>query len=281
MLDAVFIDPPYGEHMGYRGDNGLDEAEELLLKFLRGVHAKMKQNSYIAIFWTMRGLDICMDALRACGFTYRRTLSMYIPKGGARPHLGWLPRTQAIIIGQKYLCKPEIQFHKDLAEYLLAAINRSGITKATLAKRLNCDSRLVMKWTRPGDPAWCLPTPRFYRQLKEILGLDSSYDDLLFRIPVHDVDREFKYKHDTYVVDAKMVKVDHPSQKPLEVVQHIVQCIAPIDGLVFDGFSGSGTTALACRDTKRNFIATEISQTYCDLGNSRLLASCPVDKPCV
>jgi DNA modification methylase len=128
-----------------------------------------------------------------------------------------------------------------------------------------------MKWTRPGDPAWCLPTPRFYKPLKDLLKLDETYDILLTRESATGHSHpDMIYQHDCYVVDNANEKMLHPSQKPLSVVKHIVQCVTPESGLVFDGFSGSGTTAVAARETGRNFMGCEISEEFCKVANSRL-----------
>lgn len=264
ILDAVVSDPPYGEGMEYEGDENINEADNLLSCYLKKIEPKLKRNSHIAIFWTMRNLDVCIDTLRSSGFTYRRTLTMYIPKGNARPYLGWLPRSQAIVIGQKYLPKKPIDFHYDMANYLNNALAYANISRGELAKRLNCDSRLIMKWTRIGDPAWCLPTPRFYKPLKEILKLDNQFDILLEREPGNCFNKrdDLEYKHDTYIIDDKNTEMLHPSQKPLSVIKHIINCVCPINGIVFDGFSGSGTTPMACKETGRNFIAAEISEEY-------------------
>jgi DNA modification methylase len=271
-LDAIVIDPPYGESMGYDGDGCISEADALLTGFLRAASSKLKKNRHIAVFWTMRNLDVCIDAIRSCGFTYRRTLSMYIPKGGARPYLGWLPRTQAIVIAQKYLASQPSEFHFQMAAYLAAAVERVGISKGDIAKQLNCNSRLVMKWTRQGDPAWCLPTPRFYGPLKKMLNLDSQFDVLLDREPAyaHSL-RDFDYKHDTYVVDvSKEGKMIHPSQKPLSVVKHIVSCLTQEGEVVFDGFMGSGTTGVACLESKRDFVGVDISPDFYNISKNRI-----------
>jgi len=270
FLDGIIIDPPFGESMGYEGDGSITEAEQLLGSFLKTVEPKTKRNAHVAIFWTMRNLDVCIDTLRNSGFMYRRTLSMYIPRGNARPYLGWLPRTQAIVIGQKYLPKTPSEFHNDMAEYLAKAVEKSGLSKTQISNQLGCNSRLVMKWTRVGDPAWCLPTPRFYKPLKQILNLDETFDILLTREPARGFRDDFEYKHDTYIVDDKNEEMLHPSQKPLKVIEHLVSCLAPVDGIILDGFAGSGSTALACKNMKRKFIAMEISEEYCKVARTRL-----------
>jgi DNA modification methylase len=40
--------------------------------------------------------------------------------------------------------------------------------------------------------------------------------------------------------------------------------------LVLDPFMGSGTTAVACKMLKRNFIGFEINPLYCEIANQRL-----------
>jgi site-specific DNA-methyltransferase (adenine-specific) len=40
--------------------------------------------------------------------------------------------------------------------------------------------------------------------------------------------------------------------------------------LVFDGFMGSYTTAIACYKEKRNFIGTELDEKWCKLGQKKL-----------
>lgn len=177
-LDAVLIDPPYGEGFEYAGDEDINSAEKLLKGFLQVVQPKLKQNAHVAIFWTMRNLDVCIETLKET-LTYRRVLSMYLPRGSARPYLGWLPRTQAIVIGQRYVPGQPSDFHWELSEYLKRRMEEKGYTRSQLAKILGCDSRLVMKWTRPGDWAWCLPTVRFYKPLKELLDLDEKYGSRL------------------------------------------------------------------------------------------------------
>ena len=274
-LDAICIDPPWGESQEYEGDSNITDARHGLRRFLEAVEPKLKRNAYLAVFFTMRNVDICIEEVKRL-FTFRRVLTMYLPSGGCRPFLGWLPRTEAIVIGQKYLPKQPSEFHYDMAVYLNHALGVSGLSRNEVARKLGCDSRLVMKWTRVGDPAWCLPTPRFYKPLKELLKLDEQFDILLDREPVGGGNQrnDFEYKHDCYIVDNKNEKMIHPAQKPLSVCEHIITCICPLGGIVLDGFCGSGTTAMAARNTGRNFICCDISEEYCEIARRRLKADC-------
>ena len=272
-VDSVVTDPPYGEQMGFGGDNSLREAEVLLSEFLNLVHPKLKPNAHLAIFFTMRNVDVVIESVKRAGYTFRRVIPMYIPRGGARPYLGWLPRTQAVVLAQKYLPSQPSDFHSHLSRYIAAAIERKGMTRSEVARRLGCDSRLVMKWSREGDPAWCLPTQRFYGPLKELLDLGDEFDALFTReAPTRVVRTDFEYKHDCYVVNEKRFGAasPHPSEKPLSVVEHIVTCVTPIGGTVLDAFSGSGTTALAATRRGRFYIGVELNPEYAEMSRRRI-----------
>jgi len=63
---------------------------------------------------------------------------------------------------------------------------------------------------------------------------------------------------------------DHPTQKPLDLMRYLVRTYSNEKDLVFDGYSGSGTTAAACIKEKRRFIGSELSKEYFDKSVERL-----------
>lgn len=63
---------------------------------------------------------------------------------------------------------------------------------------------------------------------------------------------------------------DHPTQKPMELIERMVKASCPVGGVVLDPFAGSGTTVDVCRKTSRRSIAFEINQTYCDVIEDRM-----------
>ena len=62
----------------------------------------------------------------------------------------------------------------------------------------------------------------------------------------------------------------HPTVKPQFVLQRMINAYTPENGLVLDCFSGSGSTALACMKTDKNFIGSEISKEYYEKSIQRL-----------
>lgn len=55
----------------------------------------------------------------------------------------------------------------------------------------------------------------------------------------------------------------HPTIKPLTLIRRLVLNSTEINGVVYDGFVGSGTTLLVCEQTKRRCFAVEIDLEYC------------------
>jgi site-specific DNA-methyltransferase (adenine-specific) len=65
-------------------------------------------------------------------------------------------------------------------------------------------------------------------------------------------------------------KTVHPTQKPIKLIRYLIEKTSDKNALVFDGFLGSGTTAIACKQTLRDFIGFDINQSYVDIAKSRL-----------
>lgn len=63
---------------------------------------------------------------------------------------------------------------------------------------------------------------------------------------------------------------NHPTQKPLEIIERIIKASCPEQGIVLDPFMGSGTTAVACANLKRNYIGFEINSDYCKIIEARI-----------
>src|SRR3989338_5314114 len=55
---------------------------------------------------------------------------------------------------------------------------------------------------------------------------------------------------------------NHPTQKPLEIIERMVKASCPPNGMVFDPFMGTGTTAIACLTNGRQYVGFEINKNY-------------------
>ena len=62
----------------------------------------------------------------------------------------------------------------------------------------------------------------------------------------------------------------HSSQKPINLIRKLILEYTKEGDTIFDPFSGSGTTAVACAKENRNFIGSELNKTYYDKAISRI-----------
>ena len=62
----------------------------------------------------------------------------------------------------------------------------------------------------------------------------------------------------------------HPTPKTIRGMSRIIKLLSKENDLILDPFLGSGTTAVAAKQLKRNFIGIEISPDYCKIANERL-----------
>jgi len=62
----------------------------------------------------------------------------------------------------------------------------------------------------------------------------------------------------------------HPTQKPVALFDYLIRTYTNEGDTVLDNCMGSGTTAVACMNTNRNYIGFELDETYFNLANERI-----------
>lgn len=63
---------------------------------------------------------------------------------------------------------------------------------------------------------------------------------------------------------------DHPTQKPVALFEYLIRTYTEPGALVLDPFCGSGTTALAARNTGRRYIVGDYDQHWVNVTHDRL-----------
>lgn len=64
--------------------------------------------------------------------------------------------------------------------------------------------------------------------------------------------------------------IDHPTPKPKTFIKELLTMFSKEEDIVLDPFVGSGSTAVACKQLRRNYIGFEINSEYCKLAINRL-----------
>ena len=62
----------------------------------------------------------------------------------------------------------------------------------------------------------------------------------------------------------------HPTQKPIALMEYLIKTYSNENDTVLDFTMGSGTTGIACKNLKRNFIGIEKDEKYFDIAKKRI-----------
>lgn len=71
-------------------------------------------------------------------------------------------------------------------------------------------------------------------------------------------------------VNGKVQKMIHATPKPLELVERIIRASSNENDIVLDCFAGTGTTAVAAKKLRRQFLCCDSEEDYVKLARKRL-----------
>jgi site-specific DNA-methyltransferase (adenine-specific) len=63
---------------------------------------------------------------------------------------------------------------------------------------------------------------------------------------------------------------EHPTQKPIQLMQCLIETTTPSGGVVLDPFAGSGTTLAAAKLLGRRAIGFERDERFCEIAAKRI-----------
>lgn len=105
------------------------------------------------------------------------------------------------------------------------------------------------------------PTREDWEKLSTLFGGLPDYDDVVYKFNLPTGVTDVFDDIDFYNKSDKSVKI-HPTQKPLKLVERIITCATNESDIVLDLFGGSGSTAIGCINTNRNYIISEYDVEY-------------------
>jgi site-specific DNA-methyltransferase (adenine-specific) len=73
-----------------------------------------------------------------------------------------------------------------------------------------------------------------------------------------------------FSVDVNNGKRVHTTQKPVTLMEYLIETYTDVGETVLDFTMGSGTTGVACVKTKRNFIGIEMDENYYSIATQRI-----------
>lgn len=86
------------------------------------------------------------------------------------------------------------------------------------------------------------------------------------------VNTGFRYPESVIFFQQKWRRQDqvHPTQKPVELMEYLINTYSNLGETVLDNCMGSGTTGIACVNTGRSFIGIEMDEGYFKVASERI-----------
>ncbi|SKA07868.1 DNA-methyltransferase [Fructilactobacillus lindneri] len=101
---------------------------------------------------------------------------------------------------------------------------------------------------------------------------DTQFGTMAGKRPSHKkvtVQKYTNYPSDILKFDC-VSKPEHPTQKPLELLEYLIRTYTRENETVLDNTMGSGSTGVACVNTNRNFIGMELDENYFKIAKERI-----------
>ena len=123
-----------------------------------------------------------------------------------------------------------------------------------------------------------LPTKETYNKFIEYYNINEMVDFRTFE----DISKESDGMNSTFNLwEGKKYKSNilkykkdydghHPTQKPILLLEDLIKTFSNENDLVVDLTMGSGSTGVACLNTKRNFIGIEMDDNYFEIAKKRI-----------
>ena len=166
-----------------------------------------------------------------------------------------------------------------LRPYFTKVIDFVGLRKKTIIEKIGQRADHVL---RVKSSQFDLCTESTYLELVDVFGIDNmkgykDYEELKV------IDNEFKKQYAStfnlwegkkYKSNILKYKKDydgyHPTQKPVLLLEDLIKTFSNKGDLVVDLTMGSGSTGVACVNTKRSFIGIEQDDKYFAIAQERI-----------
>ena len=84
---------------------------------------------------------------------------------------------------------------------------------------------------------------------------------------------QIKTNYPTDEIRTKKERTQHPTGKPVALMEYLIKTYTQENETVLDFTFGSGTTGVACLNTNRKFVGIEMDNHYFDIGSKRITSA--------
>jgi len=261
-IDAVITDPPYTDGKINVLDGHILQTQIDINEFTKEVYRVLKPNSFYAFFGQMPTILAWYNSAIENGFKFRIDIVWCKKKGGQGGNLALKKSHELIYIfskGSPNYFKTNGLFSdvsQALVEYDLKDIE-------TIFRHLSyykgiAEGRKVQDFVISADSNddYFQNKGGFKKKMK---GKQFGNDDLMFNSVWAFTTHNSKHRN------PETGQIKHPTVKSIPLMERLIELLSDKKETILDPFSGSGTTAIACLKTNRQFIVMEKEQKYYDI----------------
>lgn len=270
-IDSCITDPPYWGVVDDEWDNqwkNITEYKDWCESWISEISRVTKKSASFFIFGYSYQLSHLLPIIESYGFKFRQQIvvwkGMKSAAGRVSSKLKMFPTTTEYIF---YFVKDSTNYIRDL---LQERAIKKGLTPKEINEFLGKASNGGGTWSSiAGKKQKNLqePTREDWEKLNNLLGDLPNYDDVVykFNLPmgVTDVFDDINF----YFPKGEK---QHTTQKPLELMNRIVECCSNENDIILDPFMGSGSTALSCKNLNRRYVGCELDENYYNVCLERL-----------
>lgn len=267
-VDAVVTDPPYG----VRDDewDAMSEHEFAAFSMAWLSAAKRIAPELMAFGY----LDNAVHRLTEMLYTRVRPLIWHKPPGsqlaGASERNRWFA-FEAVFHAYEpaVIAQPKDAIVGDLIRKAreAAGLSRGAVDFIVRGKKTG----LCYRW----EEGACLPTGEQVALMRQKLGLGEDFDAALFaalesKAVIMEKMAQTNAEKSDVLPYRTMTGGLHPCEKPVGLMQDLIECSGGKLDSVCDPFMGSGSTGVACANLGRKFIGIERDPKYFDIACRRI-----------
>lgn len=267
-IDLVIADPPYWKVVNQKWDyNWRTEKDyvEWSLLWIKEVSRILRVGGSFYCFGYFRTLALIVPYLDELGLDLRQQIiidkGMRSVSGRATKKYKIFPNVTESIL---FIIKDNKKFIKP---FLKERQKELGLSAKEINEALGVKSNGGGMWSIYTGKNVCeqFPTEDLWNKLSNILK---------FNFPYNKVSQTFNPQMgftDVWTdIDFYKEKRYHPTQKPIKLINRLVEASSNEGDVVLDPFSGAGSTPLSCIQLKRHYIGIELDPTYYNISLKRI-----------
>jgi len=259
---SVITDPPYTDGKTNVLEGHVLHTQIDINEFTKQVYRVLKPNSFYACFGQMPTILAWYNSAIQNGFKFRIDIIWCKKKGGQGGNLALKKSHELIYI----FSKGSPNYYKTNGNYSdvsqgLVEYNLKDIE--TIFRQLSYYNSVIDKGRNLVDGAiQTNPNDDYFSTkggFKKSFGKSFGVSELSFSSVWAFSAHNNKHRN------PKTGQIKHPTVKSIPLMERLIELLSDKNEIILDPFSGSGTTAIACLNTNRQFIVMEKEQKYYDI----------------